>query len=603
MRHNGLSFLLKFLRNQRGQTSVFMALSVLVTATLGGSAIEAGHVYYAYERLVASTNAAAVAAGQAMPDIGTSASPAAGSAYYNLYKYSSDGSSNPVGLNVNTLLSNGSISMTFACSSSVSSSLNVGCQAPSSGSCGSGLSTCNVLKVTQSGTVNLWFGGLIGVPVMHLTAISYAAMRGGSDTPYNIAVIIDTTASMGSGQAPAGDGCGSGATQIKCAVSGLKLMLEDMDPCPLNQTCPGNANYVDGVALFTFPAISVATETKSGNTVQTGPYDDTTCPTTNPPIVPYAFINASTSNLNLALPSSITGTSYSASYAGTYQVVAFEDGYRANDGSATLNSGDGLSSAVGYETSGTCNGLQAPGGEGTYYAQVIRAAQAALVTQQGLFPGSKNVMIILSDGDATACNSQAYTAYGGMSSCSNGSQIVAVNCPSVSGTGTCGSMSESIDGHATTIGCPPGGCTGTPLNGTGTATSNANGYNIATYPSALGECGQAVEAAQLATQAGTTVYTVAMGAETSNGCASDQHVTVSSGSTYGAEAFPSGTYSGQPCNAIAAMASNENTFYSDNTSGCSALVNTSAQFETIGGIFQAIANSLTNARLIPASAF
>ena len=60
-------------------------------------------------------------------------------------------------------------------------------------------------------------------------------------------------------------------------------MLQDMDPCPLNQTCPGNAAYVDGVALFTFPAISVATEVKSGNTVQTGPYDDTTCPTTKPP--------------------------------------------------------------------------------------------------------------------------------------------------------------------------------------------------------------------------------------------------------------------------------------------------------------------------------
>jgi len=33
------------------------------------------------------------------------------------------------------------------------------------------------------------------------------------------------------------------------------------------------------------------------------------------------------------------------------------------------------------------------------------------------------------------------------------------------------------------------------------------------------------------------------------------------------------------------------------------LVNTQAQFEAIGGIFQAIANNLTNSRLIPASAF
>jgi hypothetical protein len=420
-------------------------------------------------------------------------------------------------------------------------------------------------------------------------------MRGGSDTPYNIAVIIDTTNSM-TASAPSGDGCGSGASQINCAVSGLKTMLQLMDPCPLNQVCPGNSVYVDGVALFTFPAIEVSSSKNYTS-------DDTTCPTSNPPIVPYAFVNVAASGQNLSLPNSPSGTNYSSDYSGTYEVMAFDDGYRANDSSATLDSGDGLASAVGYETSGSCKGLQAPGGEGTYYAQVIYAAQAALAIQQSNFPGSKNIMIILSDGDATACNTQAYAADGGNNSCNNGSQIVAVNCPSVSGTGTCGSTSVSVDGSATTIGCPPGGCTGTPLNGTGTSTSNSNGYNVATYPSALGECGQAVQAAQAATKAGTTVYTIAMGSETSNGCLTDQHVTVSSGSTYGAEGYPAGTYSGQPCNAIAAMASNENTFYSDDTGGCAALVNTEAQFETIGGIFQAIANNLTNARLIPSSAF
>src|SRR5580692_12004719 len=109
MKHQGVSLLLKFLRNQRGQSSIFMAMCVLVTATLGGAAIEAGHVYYSYERLVASTNAAAVAAGQAMPNMGTSSSPAAGTAYYNLYKYSSVTSGTPTGLNSNILLPSASI--------------------------------------------------------------------------------------------------------------------------------------------------------------------------------------------------------------------------------------------------------------------------------------------------------------------------------------------------------------------------------------------------------------------------------------------------------------------------------------------------------------
>ena len=318
MKNHGVSFLLRFLRDQRGQSAVVLAVSVLVTATLGGAAIEAGHVYYAYERLVASTNAAALAAGQAMPDIGTSSSPAAGTTYYNLYKYSADTASSPSGLNANTLLSGASISAAFDCSSSVTSSLNVGCQSPTSGSCGGSLSTCNVLKVTQTASVNLWFGGLLGVPTMTLKAVSYAVMRGGSDNPYNIAVVMDTTASM-KNSAPSGDGCGTGATQIGCGVAGLKKMLQLMDPCPLNQICPGNAAYVDGVALFVFPAVTETTEVKGGNTVATGPYDDTTCPTTNPPIVPYSFPNVTTGgNQNLILPYS--PTTYST-LAGTYQVM------------------------------------------------------------------------------------------------------------------------------------------------------------------------------------------------------------------------------------------------------------------------------------------
>ncbi len=171
-------------------------------------------------------------------------------------------------------------------------------------------------------------------------------------------------------------------------------------------------------------------------------------------------------------------------------------------------------------------------------------------------PTSKNVMIILSDGDATACNAQANSAAGGNNSCNGSkSQILAQNCPAVNSSGTCTSATASTG----TVSCPTGGCTGKPLNGTGTATTNSTGYQSPTYPSALGECGQAVQAAQLATAAGTVVYTIGFGSETS-GCATDKTYTTTAGSTDGAEAWPSGTYSRTPCNAIAAMASNVNTF-------------------------------------------
>jgi hypothetical protein len=257
-------------------------------------------------------------------------------------------------------------------------------------------------------------------------------------------------------------------------------------------------------------------------------------------------------------------------------VVAFNDTYKANDETTTLASSDPLAVAVGTG----CNGLQAPGGQGTYYAQVIYAAQAALVAQQTANPGSKNIMIILSDGDANACSEQANTASGGNNSCSSASQIVAWNCPNNNFGGS--------------------GCNGSALNGTcptSTTCSTNTGYNSPSYPSELGQCGQAVQAAQSATTAGTMVYTVAMGSETSGGCTTDQTKTLTNLSN-GAVTWPTGgSYPKQPCNAIAAMASTANTFYSDNTGGCAATNNSA--FTTMSSIFQAILNGLTSARLIP----
>ena len=49
--------------------------------------------------------------------------------------------------------------------------------------------------------------------------------------------------------------------------------------------------------------------------------------------------------------------------------------------------------------------MQAPGGEGTFFAGAIYAAQDSLVAAQAANPKAQNVMIILSDGDASASSS------------------------------------------------------------------------------------------------------------------------------------------------------------------------------------------------------
>jgi hypothetical protein len=423
---------------------------------------------------------------------------------------------------------------------------NVECQLPPGSTTG-----YNAITVTQTATVPLWFGGLIGIPSMNLTASASAAMKGGSDIPYNLAVIMDTTASM-KDTIPGDKDCTT--SQIVCAVQGLEVMLENMDPCALGTTCTSSTPYVDDVAVFVFPALSTSYSANNYKTDYCG---------SGVKSVPYNFVNVTpgtSQNLNMET----TGTD-----AGAYEIIPFNDVYKTSD-TSSLAVASALAEAVGYSGTG-CAGLSAPGGQGTYYAQVINYAQAQLALQQAANPSSKNVMIILSDGDATACASGANTAAGG---CNTANNIVAENNPS------CGSSGGSC------------------LNGTGTKTSNPSGYQSPAYPSALGECGQAVQQAQLATAAGTIVYTIGFGSETT-GCATDKTYTTTAGTTDGAEAWPSGPYSGTPCNAIAAMASNANTFYSDNSDGCAALSPANANFSSLAAIFQAIVNGLTSPRLIP----
>jgi len=155
----------------------------------------------------------------------------------------------------------------------------------------------------------------------------------------------------------------------------------------------------------------------------------------------------------------------------TYQVTygigdanGFVSDYRTSNSATTLNNSGSNQSNIVLAAGGKsgCTGINGPGGEGTYYAGVIYAAQAALTAEATLHKGSQNVMILVSDGAATASSSQM-------------------------ATGT----------QSTTV-----------------ATSGGS------YPSYKNECQQAVTAAQYATNHGTTVYAVAYGAQ-SSGCTTD----------------------------------------------------------------------------------
>jgi hypothetical protein len=556
MRVRGASVLLRLMREEGGQAFAVLGLGIFLLIGLAGVAIEVGHGYYALEMLRASTDAAALAAAAGLPSATTA------QAYADRYS-SMANQSNRAGM-----LQSVTVTVTPYCSTNVASAYGVPCEPDAIGD-----PAYNAVHVVQTASTPTWFGrfkwfGIMGnTPLFNLTATGTAAMAGGGLPPYNIAVVMDTTASMGHA-----DTTGCGGTQESCALAGFRQLLGIASPCGTNQSCTsGSPSPDDAIGLFVFPPILTSSVGA-----------DTDCSSSSPTAQKYTVPTLPTSP------------------ATTYQVIPFSGGatYRTSDSQppTSLNTTDPLVIAAG----GGCGpGLGTPGGAGTYYAQAIYAAQAALVGAQAARPGSYNMMIILSDGNATASAQKG--------------DIV----PST-GSGTKSSLHGGSDPNNSD-------------NGSGT-----NGDNLATYPSNLGECGQAVQAAYNVGNVAsynnsgsfTQVYTIAYGAPNTSGsstsktegCATDITTTLSISQPTGGGIWPGATGTGEaaagitpksPCAALAAMASLNAkpggggtglpNFYSDASASpaCTSSNPVNSQYTTLNGIFGSIIINLERPKLIP----
>jgi len=548
----------RVLKEESGQSLVFVAVCLTTIVGAAGMALDAGHGYYAYQQLQSSTNAAALAGAAALPETDTATT------------YVTNYSSQSGDKNVLSSLSNVAISSKFLCLTSVSN-LNIPCL----NSTGSTSGAYNAMQVTQTAQVHTWFGALVGMSTFNISATATAAMRGLS-APYNVAIVLDATLSQNSTD----DNCvvnGSNVSEMQCELNGVQTLLQELYPCAAKDnpcTLSGGVatDSVDRVALFTFPAItanSVSVDSSctsfptsswissnggvvgsggspgwNNNSTYGGYFDmygggGSFHTWTYWPIgATYTFPTAGASSYAPG-----TGATYEATLGlGAGDANGFFSDYRtANEfttapASRALNTGSRLVQAAGGKSS--CGGLATPnydGDIGTYYAGVIYAAQAALTAEKAANPGSDNALIILSDGNATA--------------------------PSYSK-----SPSSSL----------PSMPNGTSSGGT--------------YPSYNDECGQAVTAAQYASNHGTIVYSVAYGSETT-GCASD-----------------SGAYT--PCSTMQMMATGATSsqqspyFYSDyNQSGTGINTNCTSTYNpndtSIAGIFANIGTTFGRARLIP----
>ena len=429
-----------------------------------------------------------------------------------------------VGANYTGNLGSAAVEISYKCVTD-SGLVNVGCTAFNTSTTNTPNGK-NVIVVAQQASVPTYFIRALTFwkktppTSLRLAALSTAAMQSGPPTQVNVALVVDSTASMG--QNDSDPLCNN--TRINCALAGVQTLLENLTPCAAGYTSSSCTAY-DRVSLFTFPAIEASQVS-----------DDTNCSNTNPQIESYT---------TPAAGSTWSGTGGLSSATTTYQVTPFATNYSSTNGKGgALPSTSSSAIVAATTTTGKC-GLNTPGGAGTYYAGVIYEAQSALAYESSINANTKNIMVILSDGNADSGS--------GGNSCS----------------------------------LPGGYCM---LNSSGKAATN----NGATYPSLQDQCAQAVAAAQYASSQGTTVYTVAYGS--SPGCASD---------VYNSKTNPTGTGL-TPCQAMEEMSTGWPTdtthFFSDSTAsggGETAGYCPSVNGGSLNTIFQNLAGQFSAARLVP----
>ncbi len=431
---NSYMKLIRVVERREGQILPWVALLMVLFAGFTSFVIDIGRGIIAYHMLQASCDSAAMAGVQLMSD--TTQSSSAVTSQATLY------SSVPGNRNANSsMLPNAAMLSGYPKVYCSNMGLANGVPCVAAGG------TANAITVAQTVTLPTMFGGFVGIRHFTLSAASSALMAGAAAQKYNIAIVLDTTQSMTN---PDPGGCaGSGKsspTKIQCALLGVQTLLAGLQPCTSTSTS-SNCTAFDGVSIFQFPNIPANTASQ-----------DTTCNGSAPTPVPYTAPAAGAAWTNPTWTSSTAtyqvtsgGTNgYSSDWSSNNQTVG---------SSGTYNSKSGLAVASG-DVSG-CAGMQAKGGEGTYLAGVIYAAGSSLAAQAAAIPNTKNALIIMSDGDATAKSSQF--------------------------------------------------ASGVKLSGTGV------------YPDSNDECHQSITAANWVSNnvPNTTVFTVAYNAGTSGTCATD----------------------------------------------------------------------------------
>jgi Flp pilus assembly protein TadG len=438
----------------------------------------------------------------------------------------------------------------------------------------------NAIQVSEQATVPMWFAQILGFNNFTVTATSTAGARGGIGEALNVMIVLDTTASMSS-SIDNGCGLGNSATREQCALAGVKTLLTGLNPS------------LDYVGLIVFPGLQSTSQISKEYTCGGSLTSSNTQNYGNSPV---------------------------------YTVVGLSNDFKSSSTATTLNASSHLALAV--DDGGCSSGISAPGGQSTYYAGAIQAAQADLVALSSTqSPPSQNVIVFLSDGDANSTKTETdFDGYIGTcttsrsrTTCTASNTLTVTSCPD----GCAASTSSSQDGPLT-VGMPVTGSgvtSGTTIvsqlsgttGGVGTyRVSSSQKVGTSASPSSLtgatsltidglsfaqntNQCQQAIAAARAAAAAGTWVYSVAYGSDTNTGS--------STSCTSDTSAIISGMSQLSSCTAMQNIANSPGVmpdaarFYSNGNNGVDCPH--SNTIENLVALFTNLSTNLTEPRLIP----
>ena len=625
-----VSLVRRALKDQRGQVVPWLALGMTAMLGTAGMSIDVGHAYVVHAQLQNCANASALAAaGQVYVSQSASVNTTTQADAYSCS--SGDKNLDPTIGTVTTTVTTACLNMLM----------------PPGTTCGT-TGAANSVQVKETASVPTWLLGVLGIKTIPVAATATASM-GGIAHPWNVAIIVDSTGSMATADA----NCG-GVTEFQCALSGIQGLLADTNPCPAGASSCGGTTGVTAnirVSLFTFPNVLTAVNgalPKVNGSSADSIADDINCsgsPATystysrQPIAAPYTLPKPGAALLTYggtggaaARSTYQTGLQYmtysnkvgstTTTWEATYQITPFLSDYYLSTAASGLNSTSNIVQAVGYGSTKGCLtytfGIDGATGTGsnfgnTYFASSIYAAQAALAAQATANPGSSNALIFLSDGQANASYfSRNSSAYGGSSPYYNSTnqfndatEFPEAPAGSLVGPTTSGYPVPAYYTPATilaaqkTLGYDTLSSTATASGQTRSVTTVQNGI----YPDWYDQCQQAIVAGQYAATAGTAVYAVAYGSE-SSGCSNGWSVGATDTSL-----VATGTYNQPftlatllPCTTMEDIASSWSNFYSDNQQsgnvnlGCTDNNHTTV---SLNQIFQAISASFTTPRLIP----